>query len=170
MDNDRLLIVGKIVGMHGIRGGVRVYSYDGTGDLFYPGAQFIPARQISGFSRLTVQAVQPHKNILRIMFSEIGDRDMAEALAGAELAVRRGDLPEPAPGTWYWCDLMGLAVYEMGGTYLGQVEHLLETGSNDVLVVRQDNEEILIPVTASVVRDVDFESKKISVDLPEGLL
>jgi 16S rRNA processing protein RimM len=66
--------------------------------------------------------------------------------------------------------LIGLEVQGIDGTRLGRVENLFETGSNDVLVVKQGNEEILIPVTASIVRDVDFKEGKILVDLPEGLV
>jgi 16S rRNA processing protein RimM len=170
LDNDATLAIAKIIGVHGIKGWLRVYAYDETPDLFRPGACVRLKHGISGIDHLTVRDVQPYKNILRVAFSEITDRTAAEALTGAELLIHRSELPEPEPGTWYWCDLIGLQVYGIDGTYLGRVENLFETGSHDVLVVKQGNEEILVPVTASIVCDVDFESRKISVNLPEGLV
>lgn len=170
MDNEDILLIGKIVGIHGMKGYLKVYSFDGTMDLFIPGSQVRVKSGINGINRLTVRDVQPYKNILRILFEEIADRDQAEKMAGADLLLQRSELPEPEEGSWYWHDLIGMAVYDLGGLYLGQVENLFETGSNDVLVVKNGEEEILIPVTASIVCKVDLEQQKINVDLPEGLL
>ena len=170
MENDDALTIGKVIGVHGMKGYLKVYSYDESLDLFDPGRQ-IRLRSTGGtVTTCTVKDVKPHKNVIRIAFEEVGDRTAAEALAGSELMISRTELPEPEGGTWYWCDLIGLGVYGIDGTYLGQVENLFETGSNDVLVVTQGKREILIPVTASIVCDVDFEANRINVDLPEGLI
>ncbi len=168
--NEDTLLIGKIIGVHGMKGYLKVYSFDESMDLFHPGAQVRLKSSIGEISRLTVRDVQPYKNILRIAFEEVPDRTVAETLAGAELLIQRSQLPEPEQGTWYWCDLVGMSVYGIDGTYLGQVENLFETGSNDVLVVKRGDEEILIPVTASIVCDVDMDYGKINVDLPEGLM
>ena len=169
LNTDGALAIGKIVGVHGIKGCLRVYAYDETPDLFQPGA-CVRLNSSSGIDQLTVRDVESYKNILRVAFEEITDRTTAEAMTGVELFIHRRELPEPDAGTWYWCDLIGLEVQGIDGTRLGRVENLFETGSNDVLVVKQGNEEILIPVTASIVRDVDFKEGKILVDLPEGLV
>ncbi len=170
MDKDDTLLIGKIVGVHGMKGYLKVFSFDESMDLFDPGRQ-IRLKSSSGvMNTFTVKDVQVYKNVLRIAFEGISDRTSAEALTGSELMLKRSELPEPEEGTWYWCDLIGLAVYGIDGTYLGHVENLFETGSNDVLVVKRGEEEILIPVTESIVCDVDFEEQKISVDLPEGLI
>ena len=170
MNREDTLLIGRIIGVHGMKGYLKVYSFDGSMDLFIPGARVMFKNSAGGINKLTVSDVQPYKNILRIVFEEIRDRTAAETIVGSELLLKRGELPEPEEGSWYWCDLIGLAVYGAGGVYLGQVENLFETGSNDVLVVKRGDEEILIPVTASIVSDVDFEQGKINVVLPEGLL
>jgi 16S rRNA processing protein RimM len=170
MDKDDTLLVGKIVGVHGMKGYLKVYSFDESTDLFGPGRQ-IRLKNSSGETNMfTVKDVQSYKNVLRVAFEEISDCTAAEALIGSELLLLRSELPEPEKGRWYWCDLIGLAVYGIDGTYLGHVENLFETGSHDVFVVKRGDEEILIPVTESIVCDVDFEEQKISVDLPEGLI
>ena len=170
MDKDDTLLIGKIVGVHGMKGYLKVYSFDESMDLFGPGRQIRVKIGSGAGNTLTVKDVQSYKNTLRIAFEEITNRTAAEALTGSELFLKRSEMPEPEEGSWYWCDLIGLAVHEIDGMFLGHVENLFETGSNDVLVVKRGEEEILIPVTESIVRDVDFDGQKISVDLPEGLL
>ncbi|MBC2714425.1 MAG: 16S rRNA processing protein RimM [Desulfobacteraceae bacterium] len=170
MDRDDTLLIGKIVGVHGMKGYLKVYSFDESMDLFDPGRRIRFKSSSGAMNTFTVKDVQAYKNFLRVAFEEISDRTAAEALIGSEMLLKRSELPEPEEGSWYWCDLIGLAVYGIDGTYLGCVENLFETGSNDVLVVKRGEEEILIPVTASIVCDVDFKEQKINVDLPEGLL
>ncbi|MDA3895877.1 MAG: ribosome maturation factor RimM [Desulfobacteraceae bacterium] len=170
MDKDDTLLIGKIVGVHGMKGYLKVYSFDESIDLFAPGRQIRLKKSSGTVSTFTVKDVQSYKNVLRIVFEGMSDRTAAETLIGSELLLKRSELPEPEEGEWYWCDLIGLAVHDIDGTYLGHVENLFETGSNDVLVVKHGDEEVLIPVTESIVCDVDFDEQKISVDLPEGLL
>ena len=170
MNREDTLLIAKVIGVHGMKGYLKVYSFDESTDLFIPGSRVRLKNSVGGINQLTVKDVQPYKNILRIAFEEITDRTVAETFVGSELLLRRYQLPEPEEGSWYWCDLIGLAVYGAEGAYLGQVENLFETGSNDVLVVKRGDEEILIPVTAAIVCDVDLEQGKINVVLPEGLL
>lgn len=162
------LHIATVVGAHGIKGYVKVVSYaENT-------APFISGRQVyvkTGENRLeayTVRDCRPHGNVLRVAFNDVDSREAAEALVGAELLISRSELPEPEDDSWYWCDLIGLAVYE-GDVYIGRVKHIFATGSNDVLVVRRGKTERLIPVIESIVRQIDLENKTIVVDLPEGL-
>jgi 16S rRNA processing protein RimM len=170
MDKDDTLLIGKIVGVHGMKGYLKVYSFDESVDLFEPGGQIRLKSGSGTVNTFTVKDVQSYKNILRIAFDGISDRTAAETLIGSELLLKRSEMPEPEEGRWYWCDLIGLSVHDIDGTYLGHVENLFETGSNDVLVVKHGDEEILIPVIPSIVCEVDFENQKINVDLPEGLI
>jgi 16S rRNA processing protein RimM len=170
MDKSGILPIGKIIGVHGMKGYTKVFSFDEADSLFFPGNSLFLKFPNGTTQTVTIVDVQSHKRIFRIAFAGGIDRTGAEALVGAEILVNRSDLPEPEPGRYYWCDLIGLAVYEKDETYLGCIENLFETGSNDVLVVKgKDNHEILIPVLKSIVCSVDFEEKKMVVDLPEGL-
>ncbi len=169
MDVDGTLRIGKIVGVHGMKGYLKVYPFAESTDPFDPGKQLTMKCPDGESKTVTVVDSQAYKNFLRIAFDGITDRTSAETLIGSGLYIDRAELPEPEAGRWYWCDLIGLEVYKADGAYLGRIENLFETGSNDVLVVKQGNREILIPVIESVVRSVDLEEKKITVDLPEGL-
>lgn len=92
------------------------------------------------------------------------DRDQALALMGSEIGIRRDQLPDTAPGEYYWSDLQGLEVVTVDNEVLGRVDHLLETGANDVLVIKGDRERLVPFVLEQVVKRVDLDSGIIEVD------
>jgi 16S rRNA processing protein RimM len=78
--------------------------------------------------------------------------------------VPRSELPEQAEDEYYWSDLIGMRVVGFADEPLGVVEKLLETGANDVLCVRGEPGEILIPFVADVIRKVDVAQGVIAVN------
>ena len=168
--DDPLVLVGKIVGVHGMKGNLKVNGFDAPMGLFDPGRTLRIQRPGAGMRTARIRSVEAHRNILRLSFHEISDRTAAEDVVGSEVYVRRSEMPEPEPGTWYWGDLIGLSVVRTDGVYVGRVENLFETAAHDVLVVKNGDAEVLVPVAAAIVRNVDFAEKKIHVDLPEGLM
>lgn len=94
----------------------------------------------------------------------VADRDAAAALRHATIAVPRTALPEPGAGEWYWADLVGLAVETVDGTPLGRVDGLLETGANDVLVVRGERERLIPWLPGRVVKRVEPHAGRLVVD------
>jgi 16S rRNA processing protein RimM len=161
---DKLVTVGRISGVHGIKGWVKVHSYTE------------PRENIAGFGLWTVSR-RGTPSVLEVedaggggggqvivKLRGIDDRDVARSWVGAEIAVERAALPEVAPGEYYWTDLEGLEVRNVGGTSLGKVDHLLATGSNDVLVLDGEPARLIPYVTGSVIRSVDLDAKVIVVD------
>lgn len=169
MDPEELLLIGKIVSLHGIRGELRVYPYVDQKSHLCPKARVILKFSGEKYCPYTIETAHAYKNIVRIRFQDVCDRNSAEALVGSGIYMPRADLPPAEPDTWYWCDLIGLAVYDIQGVYLGRVDAMIETGSNDVFVVRSKDDEILIPAIGQVVSEIDLKEGKIVVDLPEGL-
>ena len=102
-------------------------------------------------------------------FGEVADRDTAETLRGAALYVEKSRLPDLEDENYYWFELIGMEVYTPDGGYLGRLESILPTGSNDVYVVRDADRETLVPALASVVKAVDTATGRMEVVLPEGL-
>jgi 16S rRNA processing protein RimM len=98
--------------------------------------------------------------------ANVTDRDQVQPLIGAELAIRKTQLEPAEEDEFYWADLIGLSVENLDGEVLGTVDHLLETGANDVLVVKADKQdERLIPfVMEDIVKLVDLDNKLIRVD------
>ena len=85
-------------------------------------------------------------------------------MIGNDIAICRNQLPTADTGEYYWADLVGLRVRTVEGVELGTVDHLMETGANDVLVVRGDRERLIPFVRGPVIREVDLEHGCIEVD------
>jgi 16S rRNA processing protein RimM len=96
------------------------------------------------------------------------NRDQAQALMGCEIGIRRDQLPGTAPGEYYWRDLQGLTVVTIKGELLGTVDHLIETGANDVLVVKGERERLIPFVLDQVIVNVDLDKREIQVDWDKG--
>jgi 16S rRNA processing protein RimM len=96
------------------------------------------------------------------------NRDQAQALMACEIGIRRDQLPATAPGEYYWRDLQGLKVVTVKGELLGTVDHLIETGANDVLVVKGERERLIPFVLGRVIVDVDLDKREIQVDWDES--
>jgi 16S rRNA processing protein RimM len=110
-----------------------------------------------------VQAAQVKGRALVAKLKGCEDRDTAAGLRGREVAVLRDDMPRPAANEWYWADLIGLKVVNVAGQELGRLDRIVETGSNDVLVVEGERER-LIPFIEEVVREVDLAAGVMRLD------
>ena len=156
--------------MHGIKGANKIRSFAESLSLFKPGGSIL-VREIGGQEKVrTIKWVKPHTGTALISFKGINERSQAEALIGAELFIPKAELPELEEDTHFWFDLIGMAVYTTKDEYLGRIESIIETGSNDVYVVQDHKKEVLIPALESVVLDVDVKAKRMLVELPEGLI
>ena len=169
MDADVLLTIGEIVGVHGIRGNVKILPHADAAPLIDPERPLVIAHRDGRREQRVLKWVKPHKRLLLASIEGVEDRTAAQLLVGGRIVMRRGDLPEPEPGSYYWNDLLGLAVYTRQSAYLGVLEDIIATGSNDVYVVRRGRHETLVPALARVVLEVDLEAGTMRVDLPEGL-
>lgn len=157
-----LVVVGRVSGLHGVRGWVKVYSYTEPreGIASYRHWTLAQRGEKHGFD---VEDARRHGSRLIAKLEGIDDRDAAAALVGAEIAIDRAELPAPPAGEFYWADLIGLAVETEDGTPLGKVERLFETGANDVLVVTGERERMIPWVYGDVVTDVDLDAERIRV-------
>lgn len=169
MDPEELLRIGKIVAAHGIKGEVKVYSYVEQESHLEPGREVFVEPPGSTVSPYKIRGIRVQKKVLCLAFEGVSDRSTAEKLRGAGLYLPRSVLPQPETDAWYWCDLMGLKVYDLKEGFVGRVDSLIETGANDVFVVKNVSSERLIPVVKHVVRHIDLETGRIIVELPEGL-
>jgi len=161
---DDYVILGRISGVHGVQGWVKVYVETRERDVML---RFSPwyLRVTGGWEshRLLDGRVQG-KGVVVARLEGIEDRDRAKSLIGVEIAVRREQLPKPKRGEYYWVDLEGLKVVNLEGVELGTVSHLFETGANDVLVVTDGERERWIPFTKDAVKKVDLAAHEICVD------
>lgn len=158
-----LVVVGRIGGAYGVTGQVRVTSVtDPRDNIERYRPWFIGSEQ--RFREVEVLELRTHGHGHVARLAGVTDRNMAQALAGQEVAVPRSVLPElDGSDEFYWQDLIGMEVEDSTGVTLGRVERLFETAAHDVLVVRDDVRETLIPFTAPFVVDVDLVQKRLRV-------
>ena len=173
VDNSHFLSIGKIVGAHGIKGVIKVFSYAESTTRFTSGMPiYLKDSHGNGFA-LKVDWAKPHSKTILLSLEGIRNRGQAEELIGFEVFIERSELEALEEGVYYWVDLMGLSVYSLAGDYLGEIRSIVRTGSNDVYSVkRMDGTteiEVLIPALASVVIEVDLYQRIMRVELPEGL-
>lgn len=93
----------------------------------------------------------------------VDDRTSAEKLAKREIAIPRNWLDQPQQDEYYWLDLIGAEVVNESGDVLGKIETLMETGANDVLVVKSASAEVLIPFVSEYLINVDRDKKIVTV-------
>lgn len=159
---DDPITLGRIVGLFGVRGWVRVHSYTRPPQaiLHY---QRWRVRLPSGWRWLEVEEGRTHGKGVVVRLAGYVERDQAADLVGAEIAVALAELPALEPGEYYWAELEGCEVVDLQGVVLGKVSHLFETGANDVMVVVGERER-LIPFIRDVIRRVDLDAGRITVD------
>ena len=163
------VIIGKIVGSHGLKGTSKIRSFAESLSLFKPGRTILIRERSGQETKREIKWVNRHSRTPLLSLKGINDRNQAEALIGAELFIRKQDLPELEDDTYYWYELIGIKVYTTEGKFLGKIESIIETGSNDVYVVKDGQNEVLIPALESVVMNIELDEKRMQVNLPEGL-
>ena len=159
-------VVGRITSVFGVKGWLKVFSYTDPAENLLSYRRW--SLRLDGKRReVTVTAGKVHGKALVVHLEGVDDRELARDFCGAEIAISTDLLPELAEGEFYWYQLQGLRVETPGGVCLGSVDYLLETGANDVLVVKPtpdslDDRERLIPYLPEQVLK--------RIDLDQGLL
>ena len=157
------VVVGRISALYGVRGWVKVFSHTDPRDNILHYQPWLV--NINGTWQ-TLEHVEGriHQQGIVARLDGYDDRDAASMLLGCDIAVRSEQLAVLAPGEYYWSELIGLKVITTEGVELGVVEKLLETGSNDVLVVQGERERLLPYLPGQVVMKVDKDRGRIEVD------
>jgi len=165
------LLIGKITGAHGIKGTSKAFFYSESLSAIESDGLILLKNPGGLEKQYEIRWVKPHGRGFLLSLKGISYRDEAKALIGSELFIKKEKLSKLKDGTYYWFDIIGMDVYTVEDKYLGCIESIIPTGSNDVYVVKDKagNGEILIPALESVVIKIDFKLKTMQVDLPEGL-
>ena len=159
----RFVMLGHLAGLYGVRGWLKVFSdtEPREGIVNYP-HWWIRLRD--GWKQYRVEQGRRHGKTVIVKLDGIDDRDAAAELLGSEIAVEREQLPATAQNEYYWTDLEGLSVVSLDGTQLGRIDHLLETGANDVLVVTGERERLIPYIPGQVIKTIDLEAGCMIVD------
>ena len=166
---NKYLELGQIVNVKGLKGEVKVNSFTDDNTKFERIPKVFLKRKDT-LIEYEIEKVGYHKNQVIIKFKNVNTVEEAETLRNSYIVVDReifGDLPD---GVYYIADLIGLDVFTESNEYLGKVDDIFSTGSNDVYVVKDElGKQKLLPGIDEVIKQIDLESGKIIVNLIEGL-
>ena len=172
---DRVIVVGRIGAPYGIKGWVNVQSFtQPLENLLSYEPWLLQASGTSGWQKSAKHRIRPHKKGFVAGFEGVSDRDQAAVLTGTLIGVTRSAFNTAIDADeFYWQDLTGCEVINQRKQVLGVVDHLMETGAHDVLVVKGQSEpersakdpasQLLIPFVDPYIEQVDLESRRITV-------
>jgi 16S rRNA processing protein RimM len=165
-----LVRVGQITGAHGLAGGLRIRLDDGDSETLarVPRVFLRQSGPEREYKLLSVNRV--NRTASRIVLQDLEGRDAAEAMRGATVLVAASDLPAARPGEFYYFQAVGCEVLTTTGQHVGVIEEVFSTGANEVLVVRGNGIEVLVPAIEDVVRVMDLEARQITIEAVPGLL
>ena len=167
---DSLLWVGRLVKTQGIKGEVRVFS-PGREALAQSRGKAVYLEDPAGTRKaFTVATSRPLRELTVLAFHEVQSIEEAQKLIGCSVYVNKADLNPLPPDEFYWYQLRGIRVETEDGKFLGILEEVIPTGSNDVFVVRKEEKEILLPATDEVVARINLQEKVMVIHPLEGLL
>ncbi|PKI12647.1 ribosome maturation factor RimM [Colwellia sp. 12G3] len=171
---EKQIILGKVGAVYGIKGWLKIHSFTDETEAIL---DYFPWSLKLGNNTQTVEITdwRKHNKVLIVKVAGIDDRDEAQALVGSEILTNETALPELSQDDFYWRDLIGMSVVTNKGYDLGVVTDMMETGANDVLVVKANlkdgfsKKERLIPyLFEQVIESVSIENKQICVDWDPG--
>jgi 16S rRNA processing protein RimM len=159
-----LISVGEISGVFGIKGWVKIFSLTEPRENILSYSPWIIRKGDKSRVVKLANGKRQGKTVVACI-EGVSDRDIAATYSGWEILIKKSQLPKPEKGEYYWADLVGLNVKTEQGISLGEVDYLIETGANDVLVVKKDKEECLIPfLQEQVIKKIDLSDNLMVVD------
>ncbi len=164
MAEDGFIHLGYINGVFGVKGWVKVFSDTRPREnIFSYSPLWFQTRE--GWREYKVVSARQQGKGLAAQFENLSDREQAELLVNCKIGIKPEQLPETTDNEFYWSDLIGLKVINSSGESFGRVAELLETNAHDVMVVKDDQQQHLIPYVSEVyILKVDIEAGTIEVD------
>ncbi len=168
MTTGKRICVGAIAGAFGVRGEVRLKSFTTTPEDI---ESYGPLYSEDGKQSFSISLIGQAKNGFTARLTGVETKEQADALRGMRLFVDRDVLPGLPDDEFYHADLIGLEVYDTGGTLLGRIENVLNHGASDLLEITPaaPGDTVLLPFTVAVVPTVDLSAGRLIADPPDGL-
>ncbi|HBV98926.1 MAG: hypothetical protein JL50_19235 [Peptococcaceae bacterium BICA1-7] len=163
----RDIVIGKIVGTHGNRGMLKLFPITDFPERFLE-MKTITLEKDGDQKVYNITEASPYRRFILIRLDEIPDMTAAEGLKGALAKVAREELADLPEDSFYIFDIVGLKVFTAGGDHAGEIEDVIQTGANDVYVVKRVNgPPVLVPALKNVIREVNIKEGRVVVDYPE---
>jgi 16S rRNA processing protein RimM len=161
--SEQHISVGKISGVFGIKGWVKVFSFTDPRENILTYSPWL-LKKNDETKTVTIVDGQLQGKTIVAQLAGIDDRNQAESLMGWDIFISPEQLPKTAKDEYYWSDLIGLTVETIDGVQFGMVDSLLETGANDVLIVQGERERVIPFLQGQTIISVDLDAGKIIVD------
>lgn len=163
-----LICVGAIAGAFGVKGELRLKSFTAMPEDI---ASYGPLCTEDGSQKFAVTLTGQAKNGFIARLSGVDTKEQADALRGVRLFADRAQLPSLPDDEFYHADLIGLDVYDTGGTLLGRIKDVLNHGASDLLEIQGEGmkDTVLLPFTQEAVPTIDLTSRRVIADPPDGL-
>lgn len=168
-EDAELIPVGKIAGVHGIKGDVKILPFEGM-QWLDSAAFFLMDASGENPAGIAINIIRRQKGIFIASLDGCSVREDAAAFTGRLVCVRRKDLPVLPEGEYYLAELEDMDVWTDDGRNLGRVMNVFSTGSNDVIEVNGPLGNILIPAIEGVIKEVNLAARKMTIHLMEGLI
>ena len=164
-DNEHPIVVGRINGIYGVRGWVKVMSYTRPKENILSYSHCLVYLN-GAWQELNIEESQQRGERMLVKFSGIDSPEQARDYLHSDLAVVRAQLPPLENDKYYWFDLIGLEIINQDSLSLGWIKEIVETGANDVLVIEgKGKTRILIPLIMDIyVKQVDLSANTMRVD------
>jgi 16S rRNA processing protein RimM len=163
------LSIGQIVNVHGFKGEVNVYPLTNDMSRFKKLTE-VYVEENNQLVKYEIEALKFLSTTIAMKLKGIDTEEAANRLRNFYIKVDRKSAVKLPKDSYFICDLIDLEVYDEKGLLLGTLKDVLQTGSNDVYVVKTSGDDILVPALKDVVKEIDIKNKKIVVELPEGLI
>ncbi len=166
---EALLLIGRVIGPHGVRGRLKIESYARSEESLLTAGKIYLRQSPGEISEYEIVSAVAHKGVSLIRLEGVGSRAEAETHRGADILIQKAAVSRDKE-EYFWHELIGLRVHLETGRYLGTVKEIIPTAGNDIYVVREGKEEFLIPAIHDVVKTIDLENGKMIISEVEGLL
>jgi 16S rRNA processing protein RimM len=157
------VVIGQVGATYGIKGWLKILSFtEQTTDIVNYTPWYL--EQPTGWQPFKVEDSRPHGKGVVAKLAGFNNPEQAKLLSSKKIAILRSQLPKLAKGEYYWSDLKGLTVIDQHGAHLGKIIYLIETGSNDVIVVKGEREHAIPYLLNDVIKSIDLEKGEMHVD------
>jgi len=168
--SDEFITIGKVVSIQGNKGEVNILPLTDSIDRF-KNLNKVFLRNKNSQTMLSVEKIRIKKDTVILKLKDIENIGEAKTIVGSFLEVERKNAVKLPKDTYFIFEIIGLEIYTENNIFLGKVENVISTGSNDVYIVKGENKkELFIPAIREVVKNVNLEKKRITIKMVDGLI
>jgi 16S rRNA processing protein RimM len=168
MDKSHLMVIGRILGVHGIKGELKILPLTDNPERFF-NLDSIAIQNGKREQEYAISNCRIHKGHVLLLLNEIDNRNDAELLIGKEIAIPRDQAVDLGEDEFFIEDLMGLPVYNEG-VYLGKISYVLQTGGVDVYTITEGDKNYLVPARSIYFEEINIAEGRIDASIPQDIL